>query len=264
MIMKNKLSLISSIHYFKLVFRSLLFIWALFVYILNSKFHGMSFTDGIKNFKLLFVVIWVVFASEMILRFFPSPTESMGCQKQFKKNYIPTDTKIADVKAGTKQAVMVAVSWIILNGLIGILYFKNLIDDGILLLICLFYAISDMICILFFCPFQALMMKNRCCTTCRVYNWDYLMMFSPLILIPNIYTYSLVGFALVLFLRWEITNYTTSYLFYEETNHALACENCKEKLCFHKKNLHYLWKVERKRLAKIATEKLKEKTKDLG
>ncbi|MCF0120034.1 MAG: hypothetical protein HUJ65_00225, partial [Oscillospiraceae bacterium] len=35
------------------------------------------------------IICWVAFVTEMVLRFFPSRTESMGCQKQFRRNYIP-------------------------------------------------------------------------------------------------------------------------------------------------------------------------------
>ena len=65
----------------------------------------------------------------------------------------------------------------------GTLYFLNVIDLGIVVIISLAFSVCDLICILFFCPFQTWMMHNRCCTTCRIYNWDFAMMFTPLIFI---------------------------------------------------------------------------------
>ena len=59
----------------------------------------------------------------------------------------------------------------------------DIIDEGVLWLVCLFYGVCDMICILFFCPFQSWFLKNKCCCTCRIYNWDYAMMFTPLFFI---------------------------------------------------------------------------------
>jgi hypothetical protein len=56
----------------------------------------------------------------------------------------------------------------------------GILDDGIMILLCSAYSICDIICILFFCPFQTWFMKNKCCSTCRIYNWDYAMMFTPL------------------------------------------------------------------------------------
>ena len=29
------------------------------------------------------------------------------------------------------------------------------------------------------------MMHNRCCTTCRIYDWDYLMLCTPLLALQN-------------------------------------------------------------------------------
>ena len=110
-------------------------------------------------------------------------------------------------------------------------------DKGILILIAIAYSVCDIICILFFCPFQTWFMKNRCCATCRIYNWDFAMMFTPFIFIPNWYTYSLLGCALILLLRWEITYKLHPERFSVSTNGCLDCSKCKEKLCQHKKQL---------------------------
>jgi hypothetical protein len=80
-------------------------------------------------------------------------------------------------------------------------------------------------------------MKNKCCGSCRIYNWDYVMMFTPLVFIPNVYTYTILGVALLLLLYWEIAALCHPERFYEETNACLSCANCKEKLCHHKKQL---------------------------
>ena len=124
-----------------------------------------------------------------------------------------------------------------LNSAIGALYFTGIIDKGILILIAIVYSICDIICILYFCPFQTWFMKNRCCTTCRIYNWDFAMMFTPLVFIPSLYTYSLLGCAVLLLLRWEITYRLHPERFSVLTNKCLDCSRCEEKLCSHKKQL---------------------------
>ena len=106
-----------------------------------------------------------------------------------------------------------------------------------MVLLSIFYSVCDMICILFFCPFQTWMMKNKCCSTCRIYNWDYIMMFTPLLVVDNPYAKCLVGLSLLLLIRWELNYFMHPERFYEETNCALSCANCKEKLCHHKKQL---------------------------
>ena len=225
---KIKLSTISTSHYIKLILRSLLFLAALVLYILDKIHLPKSFTP-------LTIVVWVFFMVDMIMRMFPSPLESMGCQKQFARNYKP---KNAEVKNQSRQTTaLVAVAWLFLNAVIGVLYYCSVIDRGILILIALAYSVCDIICILFFCPFQTWFMKNRCCTTCRIYNWDFAMMFTPLVFIPGFYTYSLLGLSLVILVRWEITYLLHPERFSTATNACLDCQNCKEKLCSHKTQL---------------------------
>ena len=228
-----KLSKISLMHIYKLISRSVLFLVALALYIVNRIYDAPGIFFGYEKNNLVLTVIWLAFMVEMILRFFPSPTESMGCQKQFRKNYIPVDA----APTPHKGVLAVILSWVALNGGIAALFYTHLIDSGILLLIALFYSVCDMICILFYCPFQTLMMKNKCCTTCRIYNWDYAMMFTPLIFVPNVYAISLVVASLLLLIRWEITAWKHPEYFSEEQNASLHCKNCNEKLCHHKTQL---------------------------
>ncbi len=227
---KKKISVISLLHYIKLVLRSLLFIAVLVFYILEK-------TSVLKSFYPLTATVWVFFVVEMILRFFPSWVESMGCQKQFKRNYEPVGEGIAPTNQSWRVTALVAVIWLLLNGAIGALYLTGLLDVGAMILICLGFSVCDIICILFFCPFQTWIMKNRCCTSCRIYNWDFAMMFTPLVFIPSWYTYSLLGCALILLLRWEITYRFHPERFSTATNKCLDCAHCKEKLCSHKKQL---------------------------
>lgn len=252
--MKQKLSLISTLHYVRLGYRGLLFLCMLIVWILNPFYHDKSFEQIIDHFSVLTLIIWCVFAVEMIVRLFPSPTESMGCQKQFAKEYREVKGSIPNRKKNNKGIWLVVISWVLLNGIIIGLNKLGLYSEGVLLLVAMFYSVCDMICILFFCPFQTFMMKNRCCTTCRIYNWDFLMMVTPLIFIQSLYTRSLVILALCIFIRWELTAYFAPYRFSDECNESLHCVNCKEKLCSHKKQLKYFWKKE---LSKIPYEDIK-------
>ena len=227
---KIKLSKIYALHYFKLIMRSLLFVLSLTFYILGR---AHVLTDNI----VLPTVVWVFFFIGMLLRFFPSKFESMGCQKVFKRNYEPVvENPVTEIHTW-KKTFIVALAWVFLNGVIGLLYFLGVYDKGVLILVALAYSVCDVICILFFCPFQTWFMKNRCCTTCRIYNWDFAMMFTPLVFIPHWYTYSLLGFALILLLRWEVTYRLHPERFSASTNKCLDCSRCEEKLCSHKKQL---------------------------
>ena len=172
--------------------------------------------------------------------------ESRGCQKQFIENYHPADTKEAPKIDNAAKTITVVISWIALNGAIAALYYLGIIDQGILVLICLLYSVFDMVCILFFCPFQTWMMKNKCCGTCRIYNWDFLMMFTPCIIIDHPMAKVLLVLAALLFIEWEIIYKLHPERFAENTNEFLRCDNCTEKLCSHKKQLqHFLKKINR-------------------
>ena len=138
--------------------------------------------------------------------------------------------------------MLVALIWIIFNGMFGALHMMGILDDGIMIILCCAYSVCDIICIMFFCPFQSWFLKNKCCCTCRIYNWDYAMMFTPLFFVRKAYTWSLLVLSLALMLRWEITFYLYPERFSEATNGYLECANCSEKLCSPKHQLKKLWK----------------------
>ena len=97
-------------------------------------------------------------------------------------------------------------------------------------MISIFFYVCDLICVLVWCPFR-LIMKNKCCTTCRIFNWDHLMMFSPLIFCGGFFSISLVVIAFLAFLIWELSIILYPERFSEMTNVALRCSNCTDKLC---------------------------------
>lgn len=242
---RKKLSLISSLHYAKLIYRTALLILATVMYILSRVKRDGELFRGYEDSLWVLVLISVVYTAEMISRFFPSRLESMGCQKQFRRNLRRTDSATPRLMPWYRTLAVV-LSWLALNGVIGLLYRMKLIDEGIPVLISLGYGVCDMICILFFCPFQTFMMKNRCCTVCRIYNWDFAMMFTPYIFIRKPFTWGMLALSLLLLLRWEITYRLHPERFSESTNASLSCAHCREKLCHHKKQLRSLHRSLRK------------------
>ena len=239
--MKNNLTNITKIHYVKLAYRSLLFIAGIVFYALLHSKGGIDFDRFIPTRfgteTIFLIIVWLIFTVEMVLRLFPSKHESMGCQKQFKRNFEPTGrTEIKIVS--WKRTFITTLAWLTLNGIIGALYYLNIIDSGILLLISLAYGICDMVCILFFCPFHTWFLKSRCCSDCRIYNWDFAMIFTPFVFVLNSwFTATLFALAAVILLRWEITLKIHPERFSRNTNRCLDCAKCPEKLCKHKKQL---------------------------
>lgn len=232
---QGEISKITKMHYVKLVVRSLFLIATAIVYIIGLV-NGKPIFNSFFEINVVLAVVFAVYAVEMIARFFPSKLESMGCGKVFKSNYIPAKEQKPKLLP-LKRLFAVVGAWVALNGAIGTLYLTGIIDAGALALVSLAYGVCDMICILFFCPFQTWFMKNRCCTDCRIYNWDFIMMCTPLAFIPNVFTITLFAISLGLFIRWEITVLARPKYFAINTNAALNCANCEEKLCNCKKQL---------------------------
>ena len=237
---KKKLSKISRFHFFRLSYRALLFVMLLIGYV-ASRAYGINMLKPAATWGYAVAVIfWVVFVIEMVCRLFPSKLESPGCQKQFARNYIRSGR--ADIIIHDNHATLMAlIIWVLFNMVFGALHMAGILDDGLMLLLCSAYSICDHICILFFCPFQSWLLKNKCCTTCRIYNWDFAMIFTPLFFIEKSYLLVLLLLALAILMRWEITFFRHPERFSENTNEYLRCENCKEKLCVHKKQLRRLW-----------------------
>lgn len=249
---KTKLSLISKANILKLGARVALFLAGAVLYILSLVDKSLVFAPEHGSFPVFFAIVWVFYMAEMIERSFPVKIESMGCMKQFRVNYKPVEGGVVpDPVPRRKAAFAVGGAWLGFNALFGAAYLLHWIDGGILMLLALAYGICDVVCVLFFCPFQTFFMKNRCCTACHIYNWDYIMICTPFIFMPGVYTWTLLAVSLFIFLRWEITHYRHPERFYEQTNQSLKCANCTEKLCHHKKALKKFWIRQRAQLAAL-------------
>ena len=253
----HKISKISAVHYTRFFLRLTMFLTALVLYIVSKTTESEELFLGLGSNPVVLIIIWVIFAVEMVFRFFPAKFESMGCQKQFKKNYSPAPSahKLKPDKLPGYKTFLIAALWLGANAVFGALHLFGVYDEGILYLLFLFYAVCDMICVLFFCPFHTIIMKNKCCTTCRIYNWDFPMMFTPLVFIPNLFTYSLVFLSLILLIEWEVLYKVHPDRFTENTNLSLRCANCTEKACQHKKQLqHYLKNYNARQSVKLDAE----------
>ena len=183
--------------------------------------------------------VWLLLMLSMLFRFFPSRFESLGCQKEFPRRFSPTGNSVTpgEVQKANRGALWVLLSWLALNGIFYLGYALQIVDKRFLVCLAGFYGVCDIICILFFCPFQAWMMHNRCCITCRIFNWDYIMICTPLMVLTGPLTRSACLLSIVLLLRWEITYTRRRERFFESANGALRCSQCQEQLCKYKKAL---------------------------
>ena len=195
--------------------------------------------EGNNFFKELsvFHLLWLVWVVDMILQIIPVKNKvALGSQKLFANRFRPIREKINYkalknyVTTTTQAAYKVMLIWVLLIAAIGVLYYTNVIDKLWLFMISVFFYVCDLICVLIWCPFR-LIMKNKCCTTCRIFNWDHLMMFSPMIYIGGFFAISLVVFAIIAWLVWEICILLHPERFWDHSNLALKCSECTDKLC---------------------------------
>ncbi len=225
------------IYFARLIGRCLICLLTILLFIFDKEeFVVITGWEFFKGFSPLHV-LWGIWVWDMILQLTPIKAHiSIGSQKQFSSLFKPIKEKInyKNLKQymidTTNSAYKVMILWVVLNVVIGILYINGAIDVATVFLISVFFYVCDLICVLIFCPFR-LIMKNKCCTTCRIFNWDHLMMFAPMIMVKGFYSWTLVFLAFVIFLVWEICVFTYPERFWENSNMALRCSECTDKLC---------------------------------
>lgn len=182
-------------------------------------------------------VLWVLWCIDMLGQLIPAKAQiALGSQKHFLFRFRPLKDKIniealkKHVISTTKSAYLVFLLWIFVTLLLGLLYIKDILSGSAMIMVSVVFYVCDLICVLIWCPFR-LMMGNRCCTTCRIFNWDHLMMFSHLIFVRGFYALSLFFLALLVFVVWELCIIMYPERFWEISNTALRCSECTDKLC---------------------------------
>ena len=220
----------------RLVLRIVIFILCLSMCFKSDFYNildGMNFFDGLHILHIL----WFIWIFDIILQIIPIKNKvALGSQKLFANRFQPIRERINYkalknyIKRTTMSAYKVFIIWTILILFIGLLYYFGVINKIWLFMISVFFYVCDLICVLVWCPFR-LIMKNKCCTTCRIFNWDHIMMFSPLIFCGGFFAVSLVVMSVLAWLVWEVCVFLYPERFAEMTNVSLRCINCTDKLC---------------------------------
>ena len=185
----------------------------------------------------VFHILWFVWMADMILQMvYVRKHVPLGSQKLFRQRYIPVKGgfdghKLREyIRKRTQSAYQVFLIYAVGIAILGLLKKAGILNDIWLLVICAVFYVCDLICVLIWCPFR-IFMKTRCCTECRIFNWDHLMMFSPLLFVDGFYARSLVVMAAAVFLIWEYCIMAYPERFWEGSNEALKCSSCTDKLC---------------------------------
>jgi len=214
-------------------------IFLICTYLCYSRPDYFEILDGMNFFQQLspLHILWGIWILDMVLQIIPIRNKlPIGSQKLFASRFRPIRDKInaqalrGYVVSTSKAAYKVFLLWCGLLTVIGILYYSGVIGKTVLFMISVAFYACDLICVLIWCPFR-LIMKNRCCTTCRIFNWDHLMMFSPMIFMGGFFGISLVVIAFLAWLVWELCIMMYPERFWEKTNSALKCSECTDKLC---------------------------------
>ena len=222
----------------RLIFRSLIFISMILLYTFRKNdFDVATGFNFITKFSPLHI-LWGIWMIDMILQLCKVPKYwPLGSQKFWGNRYLPDLTGLDKhlfkryIKQMNSDSISVAITWILLTAIIDILYFTHTISYQVVILCTTAFYVCDLICVIIWCPFRTFFMHNKCCTTCRIFNWDHAMMFLPLVAIPGIWTYTLLALSIVIIIVWEVACTLHPERFHEITNCALRCSNCKDRLC---------------------------------
>ncbi|MBE6852801.1 MAG: hypothetical protein E7505_04920 [Ruminococcus sp.] len=231
----------------KLLIRLTVFVSFLIVYIFHKDILIKFMTDrsgfGITEYNISPLhILWAVFMVMMFIHLFPPKLFTMALKKGESGSYIEVkgyDKKALSVfiKQQNKRALIVMILWVLFNSVFAVLYRKQLIDSADLLMLTVFYFLCDYICIIFYCPFQNYIMKNKCCVNCRIYDWGHFMMFTPMLFVKNFFCRSLFFMSLIVLIKWEIIYAAHPERFWSGSNLKLRCSSCQDKTCRIKKLL---------------------------
>ena len=225
----------------RFVIRCIILVASLFVYLLSPSQLAVvvsrKWSDFFSSFSFAHAV-WIVWLFDMVAQLIPLKKHiPIGSQKNFRIHFRPVlesiskDRIIKHIKLLTAAAYKVFALWAALIAVIGLLYKFGPIEGEHLFLFSVTFYVCDLICVLFWCPFRVFIMKNKCCTTCRIFNWDHLMMFSPFLFLRSFYAVSLVLLAIAIWAIWELTVLIFPERFSMFANRTLKCSECTDRLC---------------------------------
>lgn len=234
---KKKLSMMRKNYIARLIGRCLVLLLGIAMCMLKPEaFEIINGWNFFQQFSVLHL-LWGVWMMDMLFQLIPMKgIVPLGSQKLFQKRFVAVKGNLEEkrlrehIAKDTKKAYQIFLVWTVMIAILGGLRHMKIISDRILFMISVFFYVCDLICVLIWCPFRVFM-QNRCCTTCRIFNWDHAMMFTPLLFVEGFYAKSLVVMAFAVWVLWEYSVMVAPERFWDGSNAALKCSNCTDKLC---------------------------------
>lgn len=223
----------------RFIIRSILFIILIILFIRDN-----NIILSILNYKIIFNIkiyhiIWLYLVLEMIFLIIPYTNNHSYNGKLFAKHYIEVENYNKEkldkyIEKCNKQARRVLIVWTLFNLFIYAIYKKYNLSKSYVFLVFMFYYWLDMFCVNIWCPFHKLFFKSKCCNECRIYNWDHVMLFTPLVFIKSFWSYSLFILSLFAFFQWEYMIKIHPERFSPVSNKKLQCKYCNYNCRFNK------------------------------
>ena len=208
------------------------------VLLINTAIFLIFFPHLIKPIEpYLYPLFFIYFMVDSFSVMLPMWNDAIYSGKMQKRLYKPvidySKEKLRDqVSKSNKIALIIFVFYSLGILLVGLSYIHfDWFGKNLLYLVFFFLNLADYFCIMLWCPFRSLFLKNSCCNTCRISNWDRIMKFSILIFIPNIYTITIFILGVLIFLYWEYHHLVHPERFYRISNQTLWCNNCDKVTC---------------------------------
>lgn len=227
----------------KFAIRIAVFLTILLLYLFQYDALAQALSDAINNVISPLHILWLMFMIMMLRHLLPRHKATMALLKGESEYYHPVPNYAQEeldsyIHTQNRRALLILILWIAVNSIFGVLHASSIMKDVDLFMLTIFYFLCDYICILIYCPFQALIMQNKCCVNCRIFDWGHFMMFLPMLFIPSAFTWSLFFMSLIVLLRWEWIVAKHPERIWSGSHKRLQCANCTDKTCQIKTKLN--------------------------
>lgn len=195
-----------------------------------------TFTYPISFFKV-YHILWLMIMWLLVKRMIPALNSRISMGKIFERHYAPAPMhnpgqqekfqgKLSDYAHRMNLgALRAALYWLLAVLFVGLLYYVGVLNRMWVILTVVFFIFMDQFCVSVWCVFKWIV-GNKCCNTCRINNWGYLMAFSTLVFVPSFWTYSVLALSAIVVIQWEYLWAKHPERFYELYNANLQCRNC--------------------------------------